>query len=76
MRQVGGLVVAGRWIVRPRLGNAAPRRRVQAWELFAAATREGLDDPALALRIHPTRAVLVCRPVGAGRGEDLAGGVG
>lgn len=51
-RDRGGLMVAGRWIVRPRLGDAAPRRRVQAWELFAAATRGGLDDPTLALRIH------------------------
>lgn len=51
-RDRGGLMVAGRWIVRPRLGRATQRRRVQAWELFAAATRVGLDDPALALRIR------------------------
>ena len=51
-RDRGGLMVAGRWVVRPRLGHAAIRRRVQAWELFAAATRAGLHDPALALRIH------------------------
>lgn len=51
-RDHGGLMLAGRWVVRPRLGHAAARRRVQAWEMFAAATREGLDDPALALRIH------------------------
>ncbi len=38
----GGLVVEGRWIVRPRLGNTAARRRIQAAELFAAATRAGL----------------------------------
>lgn len=48
----GGLMVAGRWVVRPRLGHAAPRRRLQAWELFAAATSEGLEDPAFALSVH------------------------
>lgn len=48
----GGLMVSGRWVVRPRLGHAQPRRRVQAWELFAAATRSGLNDPALTLRVH------------------------
>lgn len=48
----GGLVVDGRWIVRPRLGNPATRRRMQAAELFAAATREGLTDPTLALGVH------------------------
>lgn len=48
----GGLVVAGRWKVRPRLGHVAARRRLQAWEMFAAATRSGLNDPPLALRVH------------------------
>ncbi len=48
----GGLVVDGHWITRPRLGQAAARRRLQAWELFAAATKSGLDDPTLALRVH------------------------
>jgi hypothetical protein len=48
----GGLMVAGTWVVRPRLGQVATRRRVQAWELFAAATRTGLGDPALALSVH------------------------
>lgn len=48
----GGLLVAGRWIVRPRLGSVSERRRLQAWELFAAATRAGLD-PALGLGVHP-----------------------
>jgi hypothetical protein len=38
----GGLVMANRWIVRPRLGHALARRRVQAWEFFAEATRLGL----------------------------------
>lgn len=51
-RDRGGLMVTGRWVVRPRLGHAATRRRVQAWEMFAAATRAGLYDPAFALRIH------------------------
>lgn len=40
----GGLTLAGRWIVRPRLGNAEARRRFEAWELFAAATRAGLNE--------------------------------
>lgn len=48
----GGLMVKGRWVVRPRLGFTAARRRVQAWELFAAATKEGLDDPSLTLPVH------------------------
>lgn len=51
-RDRGGLVVAGRWVVRPRLGRTAQRRRVQAWELFTAATQGGLRDPALAVPIH------------------------
>lgn len=51
-RDRGGLIVAGQWIMRPRLGHTAARRRVQAWELFAAATRVGLNNPSLALRIH------------------------
>lgn len=51
-RDRGGLMVGGRWVVRPRLCRTAPRRRLQAWELFVAATREGLEDPAFALRIH------------------------
>lgn len=48
----GGLMVEGRWVVRPRLGLTAERRRVQAWELFAAATQSGLNDPALAVPVH------------------------
>jgi len=52
-RDLGGLMVAGRWKVRPRLGPVAARRRLQAWEMFAAATRTGLADPALTLRVHP-----------------------
>lgn len=51
-RDRGGLMVAGRWIVRPRLGHAAARRRIQAWELLAAATQSGLSDPTLAAPIH------------------------
>ncbi len=51
-RDGGGLMVAGRWVVRPRLGHTTERRRVQAWELFAAATRAGLNDPALAVPVH------------------------
>lgn len=51
-RDRGGLMVSGRWIVRPLLGNTAVRRRIQAWELLAAATRAGLDDPALAAPVH------------------------
>lgn len=52
-RDRGGLMVAGRWIVRPRLGDTAARRRMQAWELFSAATQSGLSDPAFAMRVHP-----------------------
>jgi len=48
----GGLMIAGRWVVRPRLGQTAERRRLQAWESFAAATRTGLDNPALTLGVH------------------------
>lgn len=48
----GGLMVAGRWVVRPRLGKTSERRRVQAWELLASATSAGLDPP-LASRVHP-----------------------
>lgn len=51
-RDRGGLMVAGRWVVRPRLGHTAERRRVQAWELFTAATQAGLYDPALAVPVH------------------------
>ncbi len=51
-RDRGGLVVAGHWVVRPRLGNTTARRRVQAWELFAAATQAGLHDPAFAVPVH------------------------
>lgn len=51
-RDRGGLVLDGRWIVRPRLGHIAARRRVQAAELFAAATNVGLGSPPLALGIH------------------------
>lgn len=46
-RDQGGLMVSGQWVVRPRLGKVADRRRLQAWELFADATRGGLADPAL-----------------------------
>lgn len=48
----GGLVIAGRWRVRPRIGQVAARRRVQAWEMFTRAARNGLDDPPFALRVH------------------------
>ncbi|MGZ0712574.1 hypothetical protein ACWPKO_29975 (plasmid) [Coraliomargarita sp. W4R53] len=48
----GGLMVAGRWVVRPRLGNTSARRRVQAWELYASATQAGLHDPALTVPVH------------------------
>lgn len=51
-RDRGGLVLEGRWIVRPRLGHSAARRRIQAAELFAAATRTGLGSPALAPPVH------------------------
>lgn len=51
-RDRGGLVVSGQWIERPRLGTTAARRRTQAWEYFAAATQEGLRDPAFALPVH------------------------
>lgn len=43
----GGLMVSGQWVVRPKLGVVADRRRLQAWELFVDATRGGLGDPAL-----------------------------
>jgi hypothetical protein len=48
----GGLVVAGKWVMRPRLGPVPTRRRIEAWERFASATPRELDDPSLALRIH------------------------
>lgn len=48
----GGLVVEGQWMARPRVGYAAARRRLQAAELFAAATKAGLDNPTLALGVH------------------------
>lgn len=51
-RDHGGLVLEGRWIVRPRLGQTATRRRMQASELFAAATRTGLGGPTLAPPVH------------------------
>lgn len=51
-RDRGGLMVAGRWVVRPRLGNTAVRRRIQAWELLAAATKSGLGDPAFTATVH------------------------
>jgi hypothetical protein len=34
----GGLVVDGKWLLRPRLGHVAPARRIQAAEAFAAST--------------------------------------
>lgn len=46
-RDQGGLMVAGQWVVRPKLGAVVDRRRLQAWELFADATRGGLGDPTL-----------------------------
>lgn len=46
-RDQGGLMVSGHWVVRPKLGMVADRRRLQAWELFADATRGGLSDPPL-----------------------------
>lgn len=52
-RDRGGLMAEGTWIVRARLGGVAARRRLQAWEMFAAATGSGLHDPALTLRVHP-----------------------
>lgn len=51
-RDRGGLVIEGHWVDRPRLGYTTARRRIQAAELFAAATREGLGRPPLALRVH------------------------
>lgn len=51
-RDRGGLMLAGRWVVRPRLGHTLARRRVQAWEMFTAATREGLRDPSFTLSVH------------------------
>jgi len=45
-RDGGGLVLAGKWIARPRIGQSAARRRLQAWEMFAAATGAALNDPA------------------------------
>lgn len=42
LRDRGGLMVDGRWIARPCISNASLRRRLQAAELFAAATRHGL----------------------------------
>lgn len=51
-RDGGGLMISGRWLLRPRLGPVISRRRVQAWELFAAATKGGLNDPSFALRVH------------------------
>jgi hypothetical protein len=51
-RDRGGLMVAGRWVIRPRLGQTAAGRRIQAWESFAAATRAGLSDPAFTMPVH------------------------
>lgn len=34
------------------------------------------DRPEVIAELDPSHAVLVCRPIGAGCGEDLAGGVG
>lgn len=45
-RDRGGLVVDGRWVARPRLAPVAANRRLQAAEMFAAATRAGLQRPA------------------------------
>ncbi|MBG6184696.1 DNA-binding Lrp family transcriptional regulator [Arthrobacter sp. CAN_A214] len=52
MQDRGGLLLEGSWVVRPRLGHVAARRRTQAAELFAAATRAGLGSPALAPCVH------------------------
>lgn len=52
-RDRAGLVVDGRWLARPRLVAPSERHRLQAAELFAAATRIGLEAPALAERVHP-----------------------
>ncbi|WP_152030867.1 hypothetical protein [Agromyces aureus] len=52
LRDKGGLILDGQWIARPRLGEVKARRRLQAAELFAAATLTGLDDPAFTLGIH------------------------
>ena len=51
-RDRGGLMVAGRWLLRPRLGLTASRRRLQAWELLSEATRSGLSDPPFAVSVH------------------------
>ncbi len=51
-RDRGGLVIAGAWKIRPRIGKVAARRRLQAWEMFAAATQSGLGDPTFALGVH------------------------
>lgn len=44
-RDRGGLVVDGRWVTRPRLASVAAHRQLQAAEMFAAATRAGLQRP-------------------------------
>jgi hypothetical protein len=42
LRDRGGLVLDGRWMVRPRIGRVSATRRLQAAEMFASATRGGL----------------------------------
>lgn len=50
-RDRGGLVIDGKWLNRPRIGVASEWRRLQACEMFAAATQSGLN-PALTARVH------------------------
>lgn len=52
-RDRGGLVVDGKWLARPRLGQTSEWRRLQAVERFAAVTESGLRDPALASGVQP-----------------------
>ncbi len=42
LRDSGGLMVDGQWFARPRIARISARRRLQAAELFASATRHGL----------------------------------
>ncbi len=51
-RDRGGLVVDGEWILRPRIGRLSAHRKLQAWEMFANASRCGLEAPALAPGVH------------------------
>lgn len=42
MKDRGGLMIDGHWVTRPRISKVSARRRLQAAELFAAATLQGL----------------------------------